>query len=230
MCPQGGYCPGGNRIWPLPGWYGIASRRTGEVTHERLTGRACMDRWVTDEFAGTVAPCYPPERCLGGRFANCREGHTGAYCSLCEEGWYMKNDLCQQCEAPSYIAFLFFVQFAFLAMYLLVMFVAPEEVVQNVEFILQNLRYVRVAGKGKESDKALCSQRASTWESTEWCGWWAPRRPREYPTRWTRCFRCSSCLSATCRSSIRPALVCAPKSMCLPSTWRVRFRYWYTDQ
>jgi len=24
-CPYGGYCPGGNRIWPLPGWYVLAS-------------------------------------------------------------------------------------------------------------------------------------------------------------------------------------------------------------
>ena len=23
QCPEGAYCPGGNRIWPLPGWYAL---------------------------------------------------------------------------------------------------------------------------------------------------------------------------------------------------------------
>jgi hypothetical protein len=68
-------------------------------------------RWTRGEFSGDVGACEPAPRCLGGRFSDCRPGHTGDYCSRCIEGYYMDtNDLCSPCQPSSYLAMLFVLQ------------------------------------------------------------------------------------------------------------------------
>ena len=39
--------------------------------------------WRVDEMSETILTCRREEFCLGDE---CREGHTGAYCALCEVG------------------------------------------------------------------------------------------------------------------------------------------------
>ena len=68
----------------------------------------------------------------------------GTYCSLCIDGWYMDtDDLCYQCQDTWYIAVLYIAQFAFLLIFCLVLLFAHDSFVNQIEFILLNLRYVR---------------------------------------------------------------------------------------
>ena len=52
------------------------------------------------------------------------------------------DDLCHQCQDPLYIAVLFFAQFAFLVIFMLMLLFASDKLVNQMEFILLNLRYV----------------------------------------------------------------------------------------
>lgn len=84
-CPRGGVCPGGGRIWPLPGW------------------------WSTSEYA-TPLECIVPEACPGadgnGRQTNsdgstvtnlCAEGYSGAGCTQCVTSYYQSGLRCFSC-------------------------------------------------------------------------------------------------------------------------------------
>jgi hypothetical protein len=75
-CPEGGVCPGGNRIWPKPGY------------------------WNTGETSGFVSACSPPEACLGGRdpAAACARGYVGPFCGTCTKDYYRSTEnLCVPC-------------------------------------------------------------------------------------------------------------------------------------
>jgi hypothetical protein len=73
-CPIGGYCPGGSRIWPLPGYFTFG------------------------EFTGIVTRCQPPlERCIGSQFSLCGIGYTGDYCSECDDNFYVQGNFCLPC-------------------------------------------------------------------------------------------------------------------------------------
>jgi hypothetical protein len=73
-CPVGGYCPGGGRIWPLPGYFSFG------------------------EFTGIVTRCRPPlERCIGSQYSLCGFGYTGDYCSQCDNGFYVQGNFCLPC-------------------------------------------------------------------------------------------------------------------------------------
>jgi hypothetical protein len=74
-CPAGGYCPGGNRIWPIPGYFNFG------------------------EFTGAVYQCQPPEeRCIGSKYSLCGEGYTGTLCSQCASNYYVQGGMCLRCE------------------------------------------------------------------------------------------------------------------------------------
>jgi hypothetical protein len=94
-------CPGGNRIWPLPGWYGVRTR-----VDVLLTGR----RWNYGEASGMVWPCDPAERCLGGRFSNCAPGYATDFCTQCADDYYEQNNVCVPCEPVGLLALLYGVQ------------------------------------------------------------------------------------------------------------------------
>ncbi|KNC55752.1 uncharacterized protein AMSG_11149 [Thecamonas trahens ATCC 50062] len=76
-CPEGAYCPGGFRMWPLPGY------------------------WTPNERVGWVEPCPEPAlaRCLGGQNAACGRGYTGDYCAECAEGYFLRGTECVSCGA-----------------------------------------------------------------------------------------------------------------------------------
>ena len=84
-CPAGALCPGGPRLWPLPGY------------------------WVSSEFAGRVEACAPPEvlRCPGWDddrgVASCGPGYDAGSprCGACESGFYEEDGACRECPASA---------------------------------------------------------------------------------------------------------------------------------
>jgi len=53
-----------------------------------------------------------------------------------------EDELCYQCQDKGYIAMLYLAQFAFLLIFMSVLFFASDSYVNQMEFILLNLRYV----------------------------------------------------------------------------------------
>jgi len=85
-CPQGAFCPGGYRLWALPGYY------------------------AGDDLPPVIA-CHPAEACLGGRGSLCATGYHGIGCSACADGYYRDNVVyCTKCQSQGAIAVLFLVQ------------------------------------------------------------------------------------------------------------------------
>jgi hypothetical protein len=76
-CPEGAVCPGGNRLWPLGGY------------------------WNSGEDSGFVARCDPPEACLPGRTGTCAPGYVGSLCGECEASFYRSAGICQPCPAQT---------------------------------------------------------------------------------------------------------------------------------
>jgi hypothetical protein len=87
-CPTGGICPGGGRVWPLPGY------------------------WSWNEWQAPVAcarseacPGYSSESSLGGGHTHnaytdtqqCTEAYTGARCADCSPGYYQLQGQCFFC-------------------------------------------------------------------------------------------------------------------------------------
>ena len=87
-CPTGGYCPGGGRVWPIPGY------------------------WSFDETSAPVA-CALPQACPGAlsdpQFsadgarltATCAAGYSGTFCSSCATGYYIDLQRCLSCGLES---------------------------------------------------------------------------------------------------------------------------------
>ena len=87
-CPAGGYCPGGGRVWPLPGY------------------------WSFSETSAPVA-CSLPQACPGALSSPtltaggsrmtevCAEGYTGQYCITCAAGYYTDVPRCLSCGLES---------------------------------------------------------------------------------------------------------------------------------
>jgi hypothetical protein len=73
-CPTGAVCPGGNRVWPSPGF------------------------WNPGEDAGYVIRCNPESRCLGGDTSACSPGHMGDLCGECAPGFIRApSGVCNLC-------------------------------------------------------------------------------------------------------------------------------------
>jgi len=74
-CPTTAYCPGGDRLWPIPG------------------------TWSPD--SQTVPyPCPPPaSRCTGNLDSPCAEGYQGELCAFCQEGYQVVNTTSNVCES-----------------------------------------------------------------------------------------------------------------------------------
>ena len=57
--------------------------------------------WWRPTGTKVVSACYTPGVCVGGvdSSAYCKEGHAGAWCDGCKEGWYRAADLpCRECS------------------------------------------------------------------------------------------------------------------------------------
>jgi hypothetical protein len=83
-CPTGAVCPGGNRIWPKPGY------------------------WNLNEESGFVTNCVPTARCAGysgyqNDTQSCSPGYTGDYCSRCVKGKYMLDRVCKPCDGKQWV-------------------------------------------------------------------------------------------------------------------------------
>ena len=80
VCPSHVSCPGGN-VLDLE-----------------------KDYWRVDQNSATILPCPVPDVCLGGTNTSiqCREGHTGPYCTVCKED-YTKSSSgdCYSCNSSS---------------------------------------------------------------------------------------------------------------------------------
>ncbi len=81
-CPAGVVCPGGNRVWPQPGY------------------------WIPNDTDSTVTQCTPPrlERCIGWDVNNgvtlCGPSYQAGspLCGACATGWYPSSGgLCVHC-------------------------------------------------------------------------------------------------------------------------------------
>jgi hypothetical protein len=83
-CPaKGAECPGGNRIWPLSGY------------------------WNPGEDSGYVVECQPSQRCIGGQLSQCAIGHHGDLCATCIDGFVSLRGLCIPCPSqPSVVAYI----------------------------------------------------------------------------------------------------------------------------
>lgn len=80
-CPEGAECPGGDRLWPLKGY------------------------WAPSENAGFVVKCVPEEACIGTRARLCQVGYGGPACSECDTSSsppYTRVGLrCERCPPPA---------------------------------------------------------------------------------------------------------------------------------
>jgi hypothetical protein len=89
-CPVGALCPGGDRVWPLPGFWNSAEADRG------------------------VVPCRLPstERCLGWDYTAaapvCGVGYNprSPSCSACAKGYYKSSQRCVKCPEQSVNALL----------------------------------------------------------------------------------------------------------------------------
>jgi hypothetical protein len=87
-CPLGGICPGGGRVWPLPGYWS-------------------WNEWQAPVACARVEACpgYSAESALssGGTDSaytdtqQCTEAYTGARCADCSPGYYQLNGQCFFC-------------------------------------------------------------------------------------------------------------------------------------
>jgi hypothetical protein len=120
-CPLGGYCPGGGRIWPLPGYFSFG------------------------EFTGVVTRCQPPlERCIGSQYSLCGLGYVGDYCSQCDDNFYIQGNFCLPCVEGEQTT-LFAVLGVFLVLLNLCFFFAPLDVATFLD-IVGHLKFFRAIG------------------------------------------------------------------------------------
>ena len=86
-CPEGGFCPGGFRIFAEPGF------------------------WQNSPTAGYVIRCSPPpERCTGGQDLGslCGDGYEGFACADCQAGFFEDLGACHDCGSVGEIVLVFF--------------------------------------------------------------------------------------------------------------------------
>ena len=87
-CPTGGYCPGGGRVWPLPGYWSFSET---SVPVPCVLPQACPGA-LSD-------PTFAPD---GTRFTEvCADGYTSQYCGTCADGYYSAQPRCLSCGLES---------------------------------------------------------------------------------------------------------------------------------
>eukprot|EP00163_Fabomonas_tropica_P022184 TRINITY_DN386_c0_g1_i3.p1 TRINITY_DN386_c0_g1~~TRINITY_DN386_c0_g1_i3.p1 ORF type:complete len:3197 (-),score=554.22 TRINITY_DN386_c0_g1_i3:84-9674(-) len=105
-CPVGAYCPGGNRIRPLPGYWNDGEDSGFVVKCDPPVSRCPgYDASVgtQDESSSLVVNTGP----IGAANSMCGTGYTGKTCDSCAEGYYEVQKTCQVCPpAEGFIIFL----------------------------------------------------------------------------------------------------------------------------
>ena len=99
-CTNGGVCPGGGRIIPMPGYYN------------------------SGDMSGYVCRCRVAEACPGGVDV-CADGYTGQCCSACAEGYYRSGDYCRSCDSDDAVdTFEIYSMIAVLCLYFAVLLIS----------------------------------------------------------------------------------------------------------
>ncbi|KNC53811.1 uncharacterized protein AMSG_12270 [Thecamonas trahens ATCC 50062] len=120
-CPAGGICPGGNRVWPQPGF------------------------WTPDEGAGYVIECKPPsERCAGGRQSSCGPEYAGRECAQCAPEHYRDGTLCVSCPpSKAVLVALIMANVIFYSLVLLAMLTLSDKHLGVAVSVLEVAQFVR---------------------------------------------------------------------------------------
>jgi len=86
-CPTGGYCPGGGRVWPLPGYWSWSEYQT---PIKCLVSDACpgLDRTLVATGGAQQAIADTQK---------CSVEYTGPRCAQCSEGYYQLQGRCLYC-------------------------------------------------------------------------------------------------------------------------------------
>jgi len=84
-CPDGAYCPGGGRAWPLQGWWSYSEYTSPS---QCTVPKACPGVDTTTQ-ANSASGFVDTQKCS--------EGYTGAQCSGCASGYYQLQQQCFHC-------------------------------------------------------------------------------------------------------------------------------------
>eukprot|EP00698_Gefionella_okellyi_P016594 TRINITY_DN4759_c0_g1_i2.p1 TRINITY_DN4759_c0_g1~~TRINITY_DN4759_c0_g1_i2.p1 ORF type:complete len:1246 (+),score=296.69 TRINITY_DN4759_c0_g1_i2:735-4472(+) len=123
-CPEGGYCPGGYRMWPLAGWYTFS------------------------EYDGAVYPCVPASACLGGRASSCDVGYESDICAVCSLGYYRADaQRCALCSDGVTLAALLVVQMALVITLVSVLIILRTGALQWLLFFASAVRALYIVTK-----------------------------------------------------------------------------------
>jgi len=87
-CPTGGICPGGGRVWPLPGYWSW-NEWQAPVACARV--EACPGFSSSSSFSGTNTDAAFADT------QQCTEAYTGARCADCSPGYYQLQGQCFFC-------------------------------------------------------------------------------------------------------------------------------------
>jgi len=94
LCPRGGYCPGGNRVWPFVGYWS---------TNENSVPSKCQLKSACPGAMGEVSG-YPPVSASDGSrntsICAYHSGYTGDFCQTCLPDYYIDAFVrCRPCSA-----------------------------------------------------------------------------------------------------------------------------------
>jgi len=83
-CPEGAYCPGGGRMWPVPGYWSVDEWTVPTLCR---VAEACPGVDLTTALQpGPNGTIIPTQANTGT--ALCATGYTGRSCVQCAAGWY----------------------------------------------------------------------------------------------------------------------------------------------
>jgi hypothetical protein len=99
-CPEGGLCPGGGLLEPLPGY------------------------WRRSKTSRVIFKCNDQNACLGGTESECDAATEGPLCSVCRDGYAKLGVSCVQCPGSSTAVWAIFVLGCLLVLGVVVFLVA----------------------------------------------------------------------------------------------------------
>jgi hypothetical protein len=111
-CPDGAFCPGGGRMWPMAGYWSENEFAVATLCHTRI---ACPG--VNRTAESTPVAIYPKQEITT---ANCNPGYGGAHCAFCEPRFFAFDELCLACgdereDSTKFISAVIIVTLLFLA-------------------------------------------------------------------------------------------------------------------
>eukprot|EP00698_Gefionella_okellyi_P021319 TRINITY_DN6883_c0_g1_i1.p1 TRINITY_DN6883_c0_g1~~TRINITY_DN6883_c0_g1_i1.p1 ORF type:complete len:2117 (-),score=358.05 TRINITY_DN6883_c0_g1_i1:2050-7605(-) len=122
-CPEGAFCPGGNRLWPTAGY------------------------WNENEFS-PIMKCLTTDRCLGGQTSPCGAAYEGWACGSCKYDFYVDSDVCLPCAGKGVLALLIIAQFVFHAILIVFLMWSHDDTINNVQYVAaccRGLWYITLA-------------------------------------------------------------------------------------